>query len=154
MRFKTLPVFTHYLVFKPLPQFWVFISAQLPLLSESENVSYSVVSNSLWPPEASRPLCLWDSPGKNTGVDCHSHFQGIFPTQGLNSGLPHCRQMLYHLSHQGSHFSIPISLLVNAFQTNRMIRIYRDVYGEIYYGDWLKQLWSLRYATPCHLQAG
>ena len=28
--------------------------------------------------------------------------QGIFPTQGLNQGLPHCRQMLYHLSYQGS----------------------------------------------------
>ena len=95
MRFKTLPVFTHYLLFKPLPQFWVFISAQLPLLSESENVSYSVVSSSLWPHGASRLLCLWDSPGKNNGVGCHSHFQGIFPTQGLNSGLPHCRQMLH-----------------------------------------------------------
>ena len=28
--------------------------------------------------------------------------QGIFPTQGLNPGLPRCRQILYHLSHQGS----------------------------------------------------
>ena len=43
-----------------------------------------------------------DSPGKNTGVDCHALLQGIFPTQGLNSGLPHCRQILYHLNHQGS----------------------------------------------------
>ena len=32
-----------------------------------------------------------DFPGKNTGVGCHAIFQGIFPTQGLNSGLPHCR---------------------------------------------------------------
>ena len=31
-----------------------------------------------------------DSPGKNTGVDCHALLQGIFPTQGLNPGLPHC----------------------------------------------------------------
>ena len=37
-----------------------------------------------------------------TGVDCHFLLQGIFPTQGLNSGLSHCRQTLYHLSHQGS----------------------------------------------------
>ena len=44
-----------------------------------------------------------DSPGKNTGVGCHALLQGIFPTQGLNSSLPHCRQMLYRLSHQGSH---------------------------------------------------
>ena len=32
-----------------------------------------------------------DSPGKNTGVPCHAPLQGIFPTQGSNSGLPHCR---------------------------------------------------------------
>ena len=38
---------------------------------------------------------------KNTGVGCHSLYQGIFPTQGLNPGLLHCRQILYHLSHQG-----------------------------------------------------
>ena len=43
-----------------------------------------------------------DSPGKNTGVGCHVLLQGIFPTQGLNPGLPHCRQMVCHLSHQGS----------------------------------------------------
>ena len=40
----------------------------------------------------------WDSPGKNTGVGCRFLLQGIFPTQGLNPGLPHCRQTLYHLS--------------------------------------------------------
>ena len=44
----------------------------------------------------------WDSPGKNTGVGCHALLQGIFPTQGLNLGLPHCRWILYRLSHQGS----------------------------------------------------
>ena len=43
-----------------------------------------------------------DSPGKNSGVGCHAHLQGIFPTQGSNPGLPHCRQILYQLSHQGS----------------------------------------------------
>ena len=41
-----------------------------------------------------------DSPCKNTGVDSHCLLQGIFPTQGLNPGLPHCRQILYCLSHQ------------------------------------------------------
>ena len=35
-------------------------------------------------------------------MDCHFLLQGIFPTQGLDLGLPHCRQMLYRLSHQGS----------------------------------------------------
>ena len=42
------------------------------------------------------------SPGKNTAVSCHALLQGIFLTQGLNPGLPHCRQILYQLSHQGS----------------------------------------------------
>ena len=42
-----------------------------------------------------------DSPGKNTRVGCHALLLGIFPTQGSNPGLPHCRQTLYHLSHQG-----------------------------------------------------
>ena len=42
-----------------------------------------------------------NSPGKNTGVGSHALFQGTFPTQGLNPGLPHCRRILYLLSHQG-----------------------------------------------------
>ena len=44
----------------------------------------------------------WNSPGKNTGMGCYFLLQGIFPTQGLNPGLPHYRQILYHLRHQGS----------------------------------------------------
>ena len=43
-----------------------------------------------------------DSPGKNTGVGSHPLLQEIFPTQGSNLGLPHGRQILYHLSHWGS----------------------------------------------------
>ena len=50
---------------------------------------------------ARQALYPWDSPGKNTGVGCHSFVQGIFPTQGSNPGLSHCRWILYHLSHQG-----------------------------------------------------
>ena len=130
------------------------------------------MSNSLQPygPEPARLLCPWDSPGKNTGVECHALLQGIFPTQGstphllhllhwqvsslplvpprkvkvkgaqscptlcdpidyrvhgilqarilewvavtfsrgsfptqgLNPGLPHCRRVLYQLSHRGN----------------------------------------------------
>ena len=41
-------------------------------------------------------------PGKSTGVGCHFLLQRIFSTQESNLGLPHCRQTLYHLSHQGS----------------------------------------------------
>ena len=42
------------------------------------------------------------SPGKNTGAGCHALLQGIFPIQGWNPGLPHCRPVLYCLSYQGS----------------------------------------------------
>ena len=42
-----------------------------------------------------------DFPGKNSGEDYHALLQGIFPIQGSNQGLPHCRQMLQHLSHKG-----------------------------------------------------
>ena len=58
-----------------------------------------VVSDSLWPHRLYSP---WNSPGQNTGVGSHFLFQGIFPTQGSNPGLPHCRWILYQLSHQGS----------------------------------------------------
>ena len=42
----------------------------------------------------------WNFPGRNTGVRSHSLLQGFFPTQGSSPGLLHCRQILYHLSHQ------------------------------------------------------
>ena len=44
----------------------------------------------------------WNSPRQNTGVDSLSLLQGIFPSQGSNPGLPHCRQTLYQLSHKGN----------------------------------------------------
>ena len=44
----------------------------------------------------------WNSPVQNTGVGSLSLLKGIFPTQGLNPGLPHCRRILCQLSHQGS----------------------------------------------------
>ena len=66
--------------------------------------SLSVMSNSLQPHglQAARLLCLWNSPGKYPGVSCHFLLQGIFPTQGSNTRLLHCRQTLYHLSQEGS----------------------------------------------------
>ena len=54
--------------------------------------SHSVVSNSLQHHGRYSP---WNSPGQNTGVGSLSLLQGIFPTQGSNPGLPHCRQILY-----------------------------------------------------------
>ena len=43
-----------------------------------------------------------NSPGQNTGVGSLSLLQGIFPIQGLNPGLLHCRQILYQLNYQGN----------------------------------------------------
>ena len=60
-----------------------------------------------------RLLHPWDFPGKSAGVDCHFLLQGIFPTQESNLGLPHCRQMLYHLSHQGSLLFMMLCFLPN-----------------------------------------
>ena len=48
------------------------------------------------------PWIPWNSPDQNTGVVSHSLLQGIFPIQGSNQCLPHCRQILYQLSHKGS----------------------------------------------------
>ena len=56
-----------------------------------------------------------DSPGKSTGVGGHSLLQGIFPTQGSNAGLPHCRQILYHLSYQGKPLGFFILFLLFNF---------------------------------------
>ena len=59
--------------------------------------AHSVVSDSLEPQELSpaRLPCAWDSPDKNTGVGSHSLLQGIFLTQGLNSGLLYGMQIVY-----------------------------------------------------------
>ena len=46
----------------------------------------------------------WNSPGQNTRVDSLSLLQGIFPAQGSNTGLSHCRWILYQLSHNGSKY--------------------------------------------------
>ena len=53
-----------------------------------------------------------DSPGKNIGVGCHTLLQGIFPIQGLNSGLPRGRQILYPLSHQRGQLVLSLVLPV------------------------------------------
>ena len=58
----------------------------------------SVMSNSLWPHVLYSPR---NSPGQNTRVGSLSLLQGIFPTQGSNPGLLHCRRILCKLSHKG-----------------------------------------------------
>ena len=54
--------------------------------------------------QPTRLLRPWDFPGKSTGVGCHFLLQGIFPTQGSNPGLQHCRQILYHLEPPGKPY--------------------------------------------------
>ena len=73
------------------------------------------------PMDCSLPRLLrpWDFPGKNTGVGCHFLLQEIFPTQGLNPGLPHCRQMLYCLSHQSYS-----KLIVYKINSQNVLHVY------------------------------
>ena len=73
------------------------LESVLGFLVQSE--SRSVVSDSLWPHGLYSP---WNSPGQNTGVGSLFLLRGIFPTQGSNPGLLHCRQILYQLSHKRS----------------------------------------------------
>ena len=78
-------------------------------------LSHSVMSDSSRPHrlQPTRLLCPWETPGKNTGVSCHSLLQGIFLTQGSNLRLLHYRQLLYCLNHQGSTFhNLIYSILV------------------------------------------
>ena len=81
---------------------------------ESEN--HSVVAYSSWPHRLCSP---WNSPGHNTGVCSLSLLQGIFPTQELNLGLLHCRQILYQLSYEESNnnFSVQFFIRVQLFAT-------------------------------------
>ena len=78
-----------------LSKFYFWKSGHFVVVSES----HSVVSDSLWPHGL---YSSWNSPDQNTGVGSLPLPQGIFPTQGSNPGLPHCRWILYQLSHKGS----------------------------------------------------
>ena len=62
-------------------------------------VKFNIVGKSV---SLLRLYCPWNSPGKNIGVGYYALLQEIFLTQGSNLHLPHCREILYHLSHQGS----------------------------------------------------
>ena len=80
----------------------VFCQGPKPFLKyEVKSLSRARLFATPWRVACTKLLHPWDFLGKSTGVGCHSLLQGIFLTQGLNPGLPHCRQMLYYLSHQG-----------------------------------------------------
>ena len=77
---------------------WMKHKMESRLLGERSE-SCSVVSDSLQPHGLHSP---WNSPGQNTEVGSFSLLQGIFPTQGSNLGLLHCRLIIYQLSYKGS----------------------------------------------------
>ena len=68
-------------------------------LCESRSVVSILRPHGVWPQGLYSPR---NSPGQNTGVGSHFFLHGIFPAQGSDPGLPHCRWILYQLSHQGS----------------------------------------------------
>ena len=88
----------------------------IDLHTRSESESHSVVSDSLWthglyssqnsPAQNTGHSVLLNAEYSHSGTGTHSLLQGIFPTQGSNLGLPHCRQGLYHLSHQEHHMEL------------------------------------------------
>ena len=65
----------------------------------------------------------WNSPGQNTGVGSLSLLQGILPTQGSNPGLPHCRRILYQLSHKEG----PISWVKNPRSPTLLLHVILQV---------------------------
>ena len=108
-----------------------------------ESESHSVVPNCLWPQGLYSP---WNSPGQNTGVGSLSLLQGIFPTQGLNPGLPHCRQILYQLSHQGS----PRILEWAAYPFSSRSSQPRNRTGVSFIAGGFITNWDKREALSCH----
>ena len=74
------------------------------MVNGPESESHSVMSDSLQPHGL---YSSWNSPGQNTGSGSQSLLQGIFPSQGAKLDLPHCKRILYQLSHQGSQMNGP-----------------------------------------------
>ena len=89
---------------------------RINITSLSVLFSHSVMSDSLRSHGVYRP---WNSPGKNTGVGSHPISQGIFSTQGLNPGLPHCRWIPYHLRHRKALEGLQFSSVAQSCLTLR-----------------------------------
>ena len=68
----------------------------------------------------------WNSPGQTTGLGSLSLLQGIVPTQESNPGLPHCRKILYQLSHKDTHsyhsFDIALEVPARIFRQHKEIK--------------------------------
>ena len=86
-------------------QYWSVGLCPLPLPGPAELSEVKVAQSCLTLSDSMEParlLCPWNFPGQKTGLGCCSFLQRIFPIQGPDPGLPHCRWILYHLSHHGS----------------------------------------------------
>ena len=82
---------------------WVAISFSRGFFRPSDRTWVSCIAGRFFYRLSHQGCLLNDgAPVQNTGVGSHSLLQQIFPTQGLNPALPHCRRILYQLSHQGS----------------------------------------------------
>ena len=91
------------LLWKTLRQFCKILNIKLPCVCVLSCFSPVWHLVTLWT-VVRQAFCLWDSPGKNTGVGCHFLLQGIFPTQGLKLHLLwllHWEAVLYHKHHWG-----------------------------------------------------
>ena len=100
-------------------------------------------------PMNTRLLRPCDFLGKSTGVGCHFLLHGIFPTQESNPGFPHCRQMLYCLSYQGSQ---NCSICGDAV-SNIYIYIYIYIYTHTYIYAYVCS-WTVDIYTCSHLKLG
>ena len=100
------------------------------MVKRNESESCSVVSNSLRPHSLYSP---WNSSGQNTGVGSLSLLQGIFPTQGSNPGLPHCRQILYQLRHKRNPVNMVETTKFYTFQVMMVNGFSLYMYIYLYY---------------------
>ena len=85
------------------PKYWSFSFSLSPSNEYSGLISFRIDWFDLLAVQGTlKSLLQHHSSSKNTGVGCQALLQEIFPTQGSNPGLLHCRWILYHLSHQGN----------------------------------------------------
>ena len=137
---RVTPLFENWLIIRS-----VLMSIKIPVLHsqfESENESRSVVSDSLLWHGLYSP---WNSPVQNTGVGSLSLLQAIYPTQGSNPGLRHCRQILYPLSHKGSLFSIWLFRILTTGWT------FRHILKKLGFSSTLEKLFFLIYTIDNYI---
>ena len=137
-----LRIFNSLLWFTQSKNVSVVNKAEVDVFLESE--IHSIVSDSLWPHE---PYSPWNSPGQNFGNSSCSLLQGIFPIQGSNPGLPHCRWILYQLSHKGR----PRILEWVAYSFSSGSSCPRSWTGVSCIASRFFTNWAFREAPPCFL---